>query len=60
MRFEHDVVELPKEIDEENINNTVSLDLPFNPEYLTGMAKVDNNFIQLMSIDKVFELNTIE
>jgi len=48
------------EIDDENINNTVSLDLPFNPEYLTGVAKVDDNFIQLMNIDKVFELNTIE
>jgi purine-binding chemotaxis protein CheW len=48
------------EINDENINKTVSLDLPFNPEYLTGVAKIKDDFIQLMSIDKVFELNTIK
>lgn len=44
------------EIDQEEINNTVSLDLPFNPEYLLGVAKVDGQFIQVMNIDNVFEL----
>ncbi|MCB0495882.1 MAG: purine-binding chemotaxis protein CheW [Cyclobacteriaceae bacterium] len=48
------------EIDEEKINETVSLDLPFNPEYLKGVANVNNHFIQLMNIDKVFELKAIE
>lgn len=48
------------EIAEEKISDTVSLDLPFNQEYLKGVAKVNDNFIQLMNIDKVFELKTIE
>lgn len=49
------------EIDDDKINSTVSLDLPFNPDYLKGVAKVNNNFIQLMNIDKVFELkDTVE
>ena len=48
------------EISEEKINETVSLDLPFNPEYLRGVAKINNNFIQLMNVDKVFELKTLE
>lgn len=48
------------EIADEDINSTVSLDLPFNPSYLKGVAKVKNNFIQLMNSDKVFELKSIE
>ena len=46
------------EIDQEDIKNTVSLDLPFNPEFLVGVAKVDGQFIQVMNIDKVFELES--
>lgn len=48
------------EIDEDKINETVSLDLPFNPDYLKGVAKINDNFIQLMNVDKVFELKTLE
>ena len=45
------------EIDQDKINNSVSLDLPFNPEFLTGVAKIDDKFIQIMNVDKVFELD---
>jgi chemotaxis signal transduction protein len=48
------------EISDEDINSAVSLDLPFNPAYLKGVAKVKNTFIQLMNSDRVFELSTIE
>ncbi len=48
------------EIADEDINSAVSLDLPFNPAYLKGVAKVKDSFIQLMNSDKVFELKTIE
>jgi purine-binding chemotaxis protein CheW len=48
------------EISEENINSAVSLDLPFNPSYLKGVAKVKGSFIQLMNSDNVFEIKTIE
>jgi purine-binding chemotaxis protein CheW len=48
------------EIADEDINSAVSLDLPFNPSYLKGVAKVKDTFIQLMNSNKVFELNTIE
>lgn len=48
------------EIADEDINSAVSLDLPFNPAYLKGVAKVKNSFIQLMNSDKVFELKSIE
>lgn len=46
------------EIEEEKINNSVSLDLPFNPEYLLGVAKVEDQFVQIMNIDKVFALES--
>ncbi len=45
------------EIADDDINSAVSLDLPFEPTYLKGVAKVKDNFIQLMNSDKVFELN---
>ena len=48
------------EIADEDINSAVSLDLPFNPAYLKGVAKVKDSFIQLMNSDKVFELKSIE
>ncbi len=48
------------EIADEDINSAVSLDLPFNPAFLKGVAKVKDSFIQLMNSDKVFELKTIE
>ncbi len=48
------------EITDEDINSAVSLDLPFNPAYLKGVAKVKDDFIQLINSDKVFELKTIE
>lgn len=48
------------EIADEDINSAVSLDLPFNPAFLKGVAKVNDSFIQLMNSDKVFELKTIE
>lgn len=48
------------EIADEDISSAVSLDLPFNPSYLKGVAKVKDSFIQLMNADKVFELKTIE
>ncbi len=48
------------EIADEDINSAVSLDLPFNPAYLKGVAKVKDSFIQLMNSDKVFELKTIQ
>jgi len=48
------------EIADDAINSAVSLDLPFEPTYLKGVAKVKDNFIQLMNSDKVFELKSIE
>ncbi|VAW28545.1 hypothetical protein MNBD_BACTEROID06-1250 [hydrothermal vent metagenome] len=48
------------EIADDDINSAVSLDLPFDPTYLKGVAKVKDNFIQLMNSDKVFELKSIE
>ncbi len=48
------------EIADDDINSAVSLDLPFNPAYLKGVAKVKDSFIQLMNSDKVFELKSIE
>ncbi len=48
------------EIADDDINSAVSLDLPFDPAYLKGVAKVKDNFIQLMNSDKVFELKSIE
>ena len=48
------------EIADDDINSAVSIDLPFNPSYLKGVAKVKDSFIQLMNSDKVFELTIIE
>lgn len=48
------------EIADEDINSAVSLDLPFDPAFLKGVAKVKDQFVQLMNIDKVFELKLIE
>lgn len=48
------------EIADEDINSAVSIDLPFNPAFLKGVAKVNDSFIQLINSDKVFELKTIE
>ncbi len=48
------------EIADNDINSASSLDLPFNPAYLKGVAKVKDNFVQLMNSDKVFELKSIE
>jgi len=48
------------EIADDDINSAASLDLPFNPAFLKGVAKVKDNFIQLMNSDKVFELESIE
>ncbi len=48
------------EIADNDINSAVSLDLPFNPAFLKGVAKVKDNFIQLINTDKVFELKSIE
>ncbi len=48
------------EIIDNDINSAVSLDLPFNPAYLKGVAKVKDSFIQLINADKVFELELVE
>ena len=48
------------EIADEDISSAVSLDLPFDPAFLKGVAKVKDHFIQLMNIDKVFELKQLE
>lgn len=48
------------EIDEKQISETVSLDLPYDPAYLTGVAKVNEQFIQILNVNKVLELDTIE
>ena len=48
------------EIENKKISNAVSLDLPYNPAFLKGVAKVQNEYIQLINIDRVFELNGAE
>ena len=47
------------EIQDEDINLSPSLELPFDPEFVKGVAKVGKEFVQLMNINKVFEIKEL-
>jgi purine-binding chemotaxis protein CheW len=54
-----DSVEEVLELSETDIEAPPTIGSKFNPEYLHGMVKMDDNFIMVLNVDKVFSTDEL-